>query len=113
VKSQDRYGDYEKPVFTETVKQLDNQTIVLPGYMVPFENGNTGNRFMLTSLPLNACYFCGVGGPETVVEVFLKNVISYTDKPVEVRGILKLNDTDPDQMIYRLEQAEFLGVIDF
>jgi hypothetical protein len=53
------------------------------------------------------------GGPESVIEINLKEEISYTEKPVEIRGILRLNATDPDRMIYRLEQAEFLGEIDF
>ena len=68
---------------------------------------------MLSSLPLNACFFCGVGGPETVVEVRLTKKTSFIDKPIEVKGVLKLNDDDPDQMIYVLEEAEVLGTIDF
>ncbi|MFM8833077.1 MAG: hypothetical protein ACKOEV_05520, partial [Cytophagales bacterium] len=62
---------------------------------------------------LNACFFCGVGGPETVIEVFLKSSVTYTDKPVEIKGKLVLNDKNPDKMVYILEEAEFLGVIDF
>jgi superfamily II helicase len=72
-----------------------------------------GTHFMLSSLPLNACFFCGVGGPETVVEIFLTNPITYTDKPVEIKGKLILNDKDPDKMIYQLIAAEFLGVVEF
>jgi hypothetical protein len=112
-KAQDENGEYEKPIFSAAAKSLAGKSVVLPGYMVPFDNGTKGTMFMLTSLPLNACFFCGVGGPESVVQVFLKKPISYTEKPIEVQGILVLNDKDPDQMIYILEQAEFLGVIDF
>ena len=68
---------------------------------------------MFTSLPLNACFFCGVGGPETVVEVFLKNEINYSDKPMEIKGVLRINDKDPDKMIYLLEDAELLGEAEF
>lgn len=106
-------GDYDKPIFTKEVKDLSNKIVTLPGYMVPFESGMTGNHFILSSLPLNACFFCGVGGPETVIEVFLKNSISYTDKPVELKGKLILNDKDPDKMVYVLEEAEFLGAVEF
>lgn len=109
---QDALGNYEKPIFSDAVKALDGKPVTLPGYMVPFDNGMKGTSFILTSLPLNACFFCGVGGPETVIEVNLKSTLTYTENPIEVRGILRLNDTDPDQLIYRLEQAEFLGVID-
>lgn len=112
--AKDEHGDYNKPIFSEAAKLLNGKSVVLPGYMVPFDNGlMKGTTFMLTSLPLNACFFCGVGGPESVVEVNLKKAIAYTDKPIEVKGILRLNDHEPDRMIYILEQAEYLGVVDF
>ena len=112
VESKDEFGTVEKPVFSDAVKKLDGKVITIPGYIVPFENKVTSNHLLLSSLPLNACFFCGVGGPETVAEVFLKKSISYTDKPVEVRGVLKLNDTDPDKLFYILENAEVLGEIE-
>lgn len=113
IKQRDDLGEFDKPVFTEAVKSLHNKKITLPGYMVPLENSTTGTKIMLSSLPLNACFFCGVGGPETVVEVHLKSKTSYIEKPIEVSGVLQLNDTDPDQMIYILENAEVLGTLDY
>ena len=112
--SKDELGEYEKPLFSNEVKALEGKVITLPGYIVPFETSKIkSNEFILTSLPLNACFFCGVGGPETVIEVNLKKPISYTDKLVEVKGVLRLNNCNPDKMIYRLDQAEYLGEIDF
>ncbi len=105
--------EYEKPVFTKEVRALDGKVVTLPGFLVPFDGGMKAKRFMLSSLPLNACFFCGVGGPETVVEVFSVKDVTYTDKPVQVTGTLRLNDSDPDRLIYTLEKAEFLGEIDF
>jgi hypothetical protein len=105
--------EFGKPVFTDAVKALHGKIITLPGYMVPFENGIKGKHFMLSSLPLNACFFCGAGGPETVVEIFSKEPVPFTEKAVEIRGVLKLNDTDPDKMIYILENAEFIGEVEF
>lgn len=112
VTGKDAEGEFQKPVFTPAVKGLSGKTISIPGYIVPFDNGLKANRFMFSSLPLNACFFCGVGGPETVVEVFSKEIIPYTDKPVEIRGTLRLNETDPDQMIYQLFNAEVLGPVE-
>ncbi len=105
--------DNDKPIFSKETLALSNKVVSLPGYMVPFENGLKGSHFMLTSLPLNACFFCGVGGPETIVEVYLTKAINYTDKPIEVKGKLILNDKNPDRMIYILENAELTGEIDF
>jgi hypothetical protein len=112
-KAKDEVGEYEKPIFSQAAKALNGKVVSLPGYMVPFENGTKGNKFILTSLPLNACFFCGVGGPESVVEVLLKETIAYTEKPIEIKGILRLNDTDPNKMIYVIELAEFLGKVEF
>lgn len=111
VESKDEYGTVEKPVFSPEVKNLNGKVITIPGYIVPFENKLTSSHLLLSSLPLNACFFCGVGGPETVAEIFLKKSIAYTDKPVEVRGVLRLNDSDPDKLIYILENAEVLGEV--
>ncbi|HEY0740718.1 MAG TPA: DUF3299 domain-containing protein [Chryseosolibacter sp.] len=114
VKASDAQGEYDKPIFGESAKSLNGKSITLPGYIVPFETGVTKSKhFMFTSLPLNACFFCGVGGPETVVEVFLKNEISYSDKPMEIKGTLRINDKDPDKMIYVLENVELLGEAEF
>lgn len=113
VKGRDTMGEFEKPVFTESVKALENKVVVLPGYMVPLENETTSTRIMLSSLPLNACFFCGVGGPETVVEVRLKKETSYLEKPIQIKGILRLNNSNPDEMIYVLDEAEVLGPVEY
>lgn len=111
--AKDAIGEYNKPVFTEAVRALENKRITLPGYMVPFESGSTGLNITVSSLPLNACFFCGVGGPETVIEVNLKAKTHYIEKPIEVQGILRLNEDDPDKLIYILDQAEVVGTLEF
>jgi hypothetical protein len=114
VKGADKLGDFDKPVFSEAAKSLNGKNITLPGYIVPFESGvKSSSHFMFSSMPLNACFFCGVGGPESAVEVFSKEAIKYTDKPVEIKGVLRLNDKDPDKMIYFLENAEVVGEVEF
>lgn len=113
VKAKDNLGEFDKPVFSAGAKSLDGKIVTLPGYIVPFETGVKSTHLMLSALPLSACYFCGGGGPETVVEVYLKKEISYTEKPVEIKGVLRLNATNPDKMIYVLETAELIGEIGF
>src|SRR5690349_14521398 len=113
VKAKDNLGEYDKPIFSQAAKTLQGKKVTLPGYMVPFESGLRGAHFMFSSMPLNACFFCGVGGPETVIEVYVKSPVNFSDKPVEVSGTLKLNDKDPDKMIYILENAEVTGEVEF
>jgi hypothetical protein len=109
----EEFDGLDKPIFSEAAKSLSGKSVTLPGYLVPFENGaQKSNHFMLSSLPINACFFCGGGGPETVVEVFTVNQVVYTDKPVEVKGTLFLNDKNPTQMIYILSSAEVLGPLE-
>lgn len=112
-KATDQHGEYDKPHFSAAAKSLAGKTITLPGYMAPFENATETSLFMLSSLPLNACFFCGVGGPETVVEVHTKKPVTFSEKPIEVRGVLRLNESNPDQMLYILEQAEIIGAPGF
>jgi hypothetical protein len=108
------FGGLDKPVFSEAAKSLNGKEVTLPGYLVPFDDGALrSNHFMLSSLPINACYFCGGGGPETVVEVFSIKPVTFTDKPVEIKGKLFLNDRDPRQMIYILSSAELIGEVEF
>jgi hypothetical protein len=109
----DDLGDYQKPIFSAATKALNGKVVTLPGYMIPFESGMKGTKFMFSSLPINACFFCGVGGPEGVIEVTTKQPLSFSDKPIEIKGILRLNSTDPDKMMYILEQAESLGEVGY
>lgn len=109
----DDLGDYQKPIFSAATKALNGKVVTLPGYMIPFDSGMKGTKFMFSSLPINACFFCGVGGPEGVIEVTTKQPLSFSDKPIEIKGILRLNDKDPDKMIYILEQAESLGEVGY
>lgn len=111
-KANDDLGEYNKPVFSQAARSLEGKVVTLPGYIISNSNTVKGKTFILSSLPANACFFCGVGGPESVVEVSMKESISFTEKPVEIRGILRLNDKDPDGMIYKIEQAEYLGEIE-
>ena len=110
-KAQDAYGAYDKPVFSEAVKKMEGKEITLPGYIIPFDVTSQATSFMFSSLPLNACFFCGVGGPETVVQVTMAEAIRYDDKPVEIRGRLRLNTNNPDEHFYMLEDAVKLGPV--
>lgn len=105
-------GDFPKPVFSAPTKALEGKKISLPGYMVPFDTGLRGTHFMFSSMPLNACFFCGVGGPETVIEVFAKTPVNFSEKPIEITGTLRLNASNPDKLIYILENAEVIGELD-
>jgi len=105
---EDDFGELYLPVFGDKIKNLEGKTITADGYIIPFEGMFKPEHIILSSLPLAECFFCGSGGPETVMEVMLKNPIKYTSKRVQVKGTLVLNSKDPEKLMYILKDAELL-----
>ncbi|EAY24319.1 hypothetical protein [Microscilla marina] len=102
--SQKRY-EVDIPLFGSKVKALNGKSITIKGYLIPIEAYTKQGFFILSALPYNLCYFCGGAGPETVMEVTSQQKIKYTDKPIVLKGILKLNATNPNHLMYRLQNA--------
>lgn len=105
-KSQDEYGEIYVPKFGEGVKNMAGKKVSLKGFIIPFEGMFEPKHIIISSLPIAACFFCGGSGPETVAEAYLNEEVKYTAKPVTVTGTLVLNDTDYDQLMYVLKDAE-------
>lgn len=105
----DEYGELSVPVFGEEIKKLEGKEIELPGYIVPFDGMFKPDHIILSSLPIAACFFCGSGGPESVIEVYLKEPVKYTANAIKVRGKLELNETDYNQLMYILRDAVMVG----
>lgn len=106
--SEDDFGELYLPVFGDKIQHMEGKTITADGYIIPFEGMFKPEHIILSSLPLAECFFCGSGGPETVMEVMLKNPIKYTSKRVQVKGTLVLNSKDPEKLMYILKDAELL-----
>jgi translation initiation factor IF-2 len=51
------------------------------------------------------CFFCGGAGPETVMEVESEVGVDFTAEQIIMKGTLKLNDSDINMLMYRLENA--------
>lgn len=105
---QDEFGELYIPVFSDKIKKLEGKVVEADGYIIPFEGMFKPEHIILSSLPLAECFFCGSGGPETVMEVMMKNPIKYTSKRVKVKGTLTLNDKDPEKLMYILTDAQLL-----
>jgi len=106
---EDDFGELYIPVFSSKIKGLEGKVVEADGYIIPFEGMFKPEHIILSSLPLAECFFCGSGGPETVMEVMMKNPIKYTSKRVKVRGKLTLNDKDPEKLMYILVDAVLLN----
>ncbi|CAD5273623.1 MULTISPECIES: hypothetical protein [unclassified Imperialibacter] len=105
----DEYGELSIPVFGDEIQKLAGKEIELPGYIIPFDGMFKPDHIILSSLPVAACFFCGSGGPESVIEIYLKEPIKYTANGIKVRGKLELNETDYNQLMYILKDAVMVG----
>ncbi len=98
----------EYPIFSEEVKALDGTEITVVGWMIPLDELRGENYFVLSSLPFANCFFCGGAGPETVMEIFSKKQIDFTEKKIKVTGKLKINADDPLRLMYILSEARLI-----
>ena len=105
-KSSDEYGEIFVPKFNEDIQALAGTEITLPGYIIPFEGLFKPEEIIVSSLPIASCFFCGSGGPETVAKAYLKDETDYQSKLVLVTGILALNDTDANDLMFILKDAK-------
>lgn len=110
--TEDEYGELYVPEFSKQAQQLEGQVVTVKGYMVPFDGLFKPTHVIISSLPLASCFFCGAGGPETVMEVYLQDPVKYTESLVAFQGKLKLNAQNYEQLMYILEDATFVGEVD-
>jgi len=106
---QDEWGELYLPVFGPKIKNMEGKVVEADGYIIPFEGMFKPEHIILSSLPLAECFFCGSGGPETVMEVMLSTPVKYTSKRVKVKGTLTLNDKDPEKLMYILTDAQLVN----
>ena len=107
VKSNDGYAEIYLPEFSTQVESAEGKEIVLQGYIVPNDGLFSSDEFIISSLPLAQCFFCGGdSGPESVAYVYPEESISYTAKLVTITGTLKLNRTDSNNLLYMINDAK-------
>ncbi|MGN8059262.1 hypothetical protein ACTJKN_23450 [Pedobacter sp. 22163] len=82
------------PLFTESIRRFENREFDLTGYLIPIKSGQKQQQFLLATLPINQCYFCGQNGVPVMIMVEMESAVPYGEKPIHVRGILKLEQKD-------------------
>lgn len=94
------------PYFGSKVRDLEGKQVILTGYILAIDPDE--GYYILSKGPFASCFFCGAGGPETVVELKMKSDKDYfrMDELVTMKGILKLNADDIYQCNYIFKQAE-------
>lgn len=106
-KYNEKLGEYQfYPTFPAELKSLQGKEVSIEGYYVPFAPED-GKYIILSKYPMAQCFFCGGGGPESIMEVnFAKPPSKFqVDDLIKVRGKLKLNTEDMEHVNFILEQA--------
>ncbi len=97
----------KKPKISSAVDKLDGKMIEVEGYIIPLTGQVTQSHFMLSKFPQSTCFFCGKAGPETAMQVFMKDnkKVNITERKVLVKGTLIINPKDASSLLYTLENA--------
>ncbi len=93
------------PKFEAPVAQLQGQEIQIKGFMMPLEQATKQQHFILSANPVQNCFYCLPGGPESLVEVRTERPIEFSYDPITIAGRLELLSDDPMGMYYRLADA--------
>jgi hypothetical protein len=104
VEADDIYVYY--PIFGEKQRRHDGEKVAVTGYIIPIDVAL--NQYVLSAYPFSSCFFCGNAGPESVMAVYFKNDdrTFKTDERLTLKGTLRLNDSDVDELVYVLDDAE-------
>lgn len=103
IKEQDMY--FLIPKFGQKVSKLNGERIQIKGYMIPVDPED--KVYALSARPMASCFFCGGAGPETIIQLNLKNKKKFkTDEVWLVEGKLRLNVDNFDECNYILDECE-------
>ncbi|WP_422107925.1 hypothetical protein [Winogradskyella sp.] len=93
------------PNFSPSVKALEGKKVSITGYFLDIDP--QGEVFILSRGPMSSCFFCGVGGPETAMELHFSSKPSFKmDDIVTITGVLQLNSEDINHFNYILNDCE-------
>ncbi|WP_299365634.1 hypothetical protein [Winogradskyella sp.] len=93
------------PYFSSDMKALEGKEVTITGYFLDIDP--KGEIFILSKGPMSSCFFCGIGGPETAIELHFSSKPSFKmDDVVTITGTLKLNSEDINHFNYILNTCE-------
>lgn len=100
------------PKSFEKVKQYEGKEIMLSGYIIPTADAPGYSGLILSKFTYTQCFFCGKAGLASVAEVIMKKPMKdyKIDRPYVFKGRLKLNEADPDRLIFILEDASLMDL---
>jgi hypothetical protein len=99
------------PKFDEKIKSLEGMDFTLRGYYIPVDI-QSDKWIILSKVPMSQCFFCGGAGPASIAMVNFKEKAPKfkTDQIITVRGKLRLNDSNLDELNFILDDSELVSV---
>ncbi|HOY16082.1 MAG TPA: hypothetical protein PLC89_02265 [Haliscomenobacter sp.] len=101
----------QTPKFDEKIKSMEGTYFTLRGYFIPVDI-RSDKWIILSRVPMSQCFFCGGAGPASVAMIFFKEKAPKfkTDQIITVRGKLRLNDANLDELNFILDDSELVSV---
>lgn len=96
--------DGEVSRFPAALRALDDAEVRLAGYMMPFREGAAHAEFLLGGLQFH-CTSCMTQDLTRLVAVRAAQPVTYAERPVLLRGRLKLLEDATSPLYYRLDDA--------
>lgn len=95
------------PKFGQSILALEGKEVIIEGYAIPIDELGYEDILVLSAMPYSQCFFCGMAGPESVMDIKAKEKLEdiRLDKKLRLKGILKLNVKDLSQLNYILQDA--------
>jgi len=91
--------------FSDEIKALGGKQVKISGFMVLTAVSEENQNFLLSQVPAGQCFFCGTGGPTSLIEVIQSKPFEPTFEMITVVGKLNLLENDPYGLFYRLTDA--------
>lgn len=97
------FGLIDFPIVSPEIKRLNNKRVHISGFIIPIDNVN----YAISKNVFASCYFCGKAGPESVMAIKFRagKVKLKTDQFVILNGVLRINETDPNNWMYYINDA--------
>lgn len=98
-------GSQWVPEFGPELKGLSGKTVQLAGFIIPLEQAQKQQNFVLGANPVQGCQYCMPGGPTSFVEVKTVRPVDFSWDMVTITGRLELVENNQYGLFYRLVDA--------
>lgn len=103
--------EHIRPGFSPGALALRGKQVTLSGFMMPLEeNAGEQTHFLLfESAP--DCLFHMAVGPTRFVEVHTSEPVKVTQRPLVLRGTMRLVEKDRGGVFYRIDRSQLVSVL--